>query len=90
MAKAPTLSMWSRQRIAGSNPVVSTKLKRKQMSIFATNFIIDEETGEKKLVKHLNKMRMDHVSVKKQPGGWNKSGKAARIKKEWTKGEGKK
>ena len=49
------------------------------MSIYATNFIVDEETGEVKLIKHLNKIRVDRGwgnSI-----GWNKSGKKARLRK---------
>jgi hypothetical protein len=55
------------------------------MSIYATNFIIDEETGEARLIKHLNKIRVDTYSVREQPGGWNKSGKKARINKYWNR-----
>ena len=51
------------------------------MSIFATNWIVDEETGEVKLVKHLNKLRMDHYTPYRVRG-WNKSGAKARIKNE--------
>jgi hypothetical protein len=51
------------------------------MSKYAKNFIIDEETGEKKLVKHLNKARIDRKTLNKQPGGWNKTGKKAVLKK---------
>ena len=46
------------------------------MSIYANNYIIDEITGEKKLVKHLNKSRVDRGY--KSSHGWNKSGKKAR------------
>ena len=49
------------------------------MSIYANNYIIDEITGEKKLVKHLNKSRIDRGKWNSTPGGWNKSGKKARI-----------
>jgi len=51
------------------------------MSIYATNYIVDELTGEVKLVKHLNKRRIDRGIGNKTPGGWNKSGKKARLKK---------
>jgi hypothetical protein len=52
------------------------------MSIYAKNFIIDEETGEPKIVKHLNKKRVDR-NCGKSSGGWNKSGRKARLKKRW-------
>ena len=53
------------------------------MSIYATNFITDEETGEKKLVKHLNKIRIDRGGWNRysHAKGWNKSGKKARMEK---------
>lgn len=51
------------------------------MSIYATNFIIDEETGEAKLVKHLNKARIDRSTWMRESKGWNKSGKKARLNK---------
>lgn len=52
------------------------------MSIYATNFIIDEETGEAKLVKHLNQRRIDRSTwIKNESKGWNKSGKKARSNK---------
>ena len=53
------------------------------MSIFATNYVVDEETGEPKLIKHLNQMRIDRVSLNRV-GGWNKSGKKVRITKRKT------
>lgn len=62
----------------GSNPVCCTKNKIK-MSIYATNYIVDDE-GDPILVKHLNKARIDR-SGGQRPGGWNKSGKKARIQK---------
>jgi len=52
------------------------------MSIYAKNFIIDEETGEPKIVKHLNKRRVDR-KCGMSSGGWNKNGKKARLKKRW-------
>lgn len=51
------------------------------MSIFATNFTVDENTGEVSLVKHLNKIRVDRGGWNNTPGGWNKSGNKARQKK---------
>ena len=51
------------------------------MSIYATNWIIDELTGEPKLVKHLNKLRIDRGTWNKTSGGWNKSGKKSRLRK---------
>ena len=59
------------------------------MSIYATNYILDEETGEAKLVKHLNKQRVDRNFSWNASGGWNKSGKKARMKKNWQKGNKK-
>ena len=50
------------------------------MSIYATNFIIDEETGEAKLVKHLNKARIDRCYAGTPPGKWNKTGRKKRTK----------
>jgi hypothetical protein len=50
------------------------------MSIFATNWIVDEETGEAKIVKHLNKIRIDRYTPHRV-GGWNKSGKRIRVQK---------
>jgi len=51
------------------------------MSIYASNYIVDELTGEAKLVKHLNKHRIDRGVWNSTPGGWNKSGKKARQRK---------
>ena len=51
------------------------------MSIYATNWIVDELTGEAKLVKHLNKARIDRGGWNTSSGGWNKSGKKARLRK---------
>jgi hypothetical protein len=51
------------------------------MSIYASNYIVDELTGEAKLVKHLNKSRIDRGAYNSTPGGWNKSGKKARQRK---------
>ena len=51
------------------------------MSIYATNWIICKITGKPKLIKHLNKIRMDRNSTFKKSKGWNKTGvKARRIK----------
>jgi hypothetical protein len=50
------------------------------MSIYATNYVIDEETGEAKLIKHLNQKRIDRFSFF-TPGKWNKTGKKSRINK---------
>lgn len=49
------------------------------MSIYAQNYTIDEVTGEKKLVKHLNKIRVDRGC--KPSSKWNKSGKKTRREK---------
>jgi hypothetical protein len=49
------------------------------MSIYATNFIIDEE-GKPVLIKHLNKIRVDRSSLFRVRG-WNKTGVKARRKK---------
>jgi len=49
------------------------------MSIYATNYIVDDE-GDPILVKHLNKVRIDRLAGQR-PGGWNKSGSKARIEK---------
>jgi hypothetical protein len=51
------------------------------MSIYATRFIVDEETGEVKTIKHLNKVRVDRGKWNRTPGGWGKSGSKARLKK---------
>lgn len=59
------------------------------MSIYATNWIIDELTGEAKLVKHLNKVRIDRNYTWGASGGWNKNGKKARKKKSHMKGSKK-
>ncbi len=59
------------------------------MSIYAQNYTIDEVTGEKKLVKHLNKIRVDRVTICKSSGKWNKNGKKARVKKKFYQGEKK-
>lgn len=50
------------------------------MSIYANNYIVDEETLEIKLPKHLNKCRIDRGGWNNTPGGWNKSGKKARMR----------
>lgn len=52
------------------------------MSIYATNYIIDEQTGEPKLIKHLNKLRIDRRTLRNSTGGWNKNGKRAILKSE--------
>jgi len=49
------------------------------MSIYATNYTVDETTGEVSLIKHLNKVRVDRGRSSSK--GWNKSGKKARHKK---------
>ena len=49
------------------------------MSIYATNFIINKE-GTPVLIKHLNKIRVDRVSLYRVRG-WNKTGVKARRKK---------
>lgn len=51
------------------------------MSVYADNWIVDELTGEAKLLKHLNKVRIDRGGWNSTPGGWNKSGKKARLRK---------
>lgn len=48
------------------------------MSIYADNYIVDVLTGEKKLIKHLNKLRVDRSIHNKRSCGWNKSGKKQR------------
>ena len=55
------------------------------MSKYATNVTVDENTGEKKLIKRLNKKRIDRSTLSKPPGGWNKSGSKARENKKWNK-----
>ena len=50
------------------------------MSIYATNYVVDELTGDKKLIKHLNKCRIHRYTLNIPPGGWNKSGNKARLK----------
>lgn len=55
------------------------------MSYYATNFIIDMETGELKLVKHLNKVRIDRCGAHKSTRGWNKSGSKSRSHKKCIK-----
>jgi hypothetical protein len=50
------------------------------MSIYATNYIVDELTGDKKLIKHLNKCRVHRFTCSIPPGGWNKSGKRSYLK----------
>lgn len=52
------------------------------MSIYATNYIVDDE-GDPILVKHLNKKRIDRCTMSNLPGGWNKSGRKARINKQF-------
>ena len=49
------------------------------MSIYADNWIVDED-GKPKLVKHLNQRRIDRGCWNYTPGGWNKSGKKARVR----------
>ena len=55
------------------------------MSIYAKKFIIDEETGEKKLIKRLNKTKVNRSTASIPPGGWNKSGSKQKEKKFWKK-----
>lgn len=50
------------------------------MSIYATNYIIDEN-GKPVLLKRLNKERVDRKTLRRPPGKWNKSGNRARISK---------
>ena len=50
------------------------------MSIYATTYSIDENTGEVTLVKHLNKLRVDRCLFK-SPGKHGKNGKKARLSK---------
>ena len=57
------------------------------MSIYATNYIVDETTGETKLVKHLNKARIDRGLS--YSSGWNKSGIKGRRRKKYNKGTSK-
>lgn len=68
------------EKQAGSNPARSTK--KTKMSIFAKNFTVNDE-GEIVLLKHLNQDRVDRSTASPAPGGWNKSGKKARINKRW-------
>jgi hypothetical protein len=49
-------------------------------SIFATDFVVDEVTGEVKLIKHLNKDRVDRSTCRSRTGKWNKTGNRARMK----------
>ena len=51
------------------------------MSRYATNFVIDEITGKRKLIKRLNKTRVDRGGWNSTPGRWNKSGNKARQKR---------
>lgn len=51
------------------------------MSIYADNFIVDEETGEAKLIKHLNKVKINRSAWNRKSKGWNKSGKKKRDDK---------
>lgn len=55
------------------------------MSKYVNKIIIDEETGKPKIVKHLNKIKINRKTLKKAPGGGNKSGANARIKKQCDK-----
>lgn len=50
------------------------------MSIYARNFVMDEETGEPKLIKHLNQKRIDRCYAGTPPGKWNKTGKKRRMR----------
>lgn len=60
------------------------------MSKFAKNKIVDEATGEEKLVKHLNKIKIDRSRYNRRAKKWNKTGKKARNKKRSDKGTSKK
>ena len=51
------------------------------MSIYAKNYVVDEETGEVKLIKHLNQRRIDRNYTWGASGGWNKNGRKARKKR---------
>lgn len=51
------------------------------MSIYATNYVVDLETGEPHLIKHLNKRKAIKYNLGTRIRGWNKSGKKARKKK---------
>ena len=59
------------------------------MSIYATNFIVDEETGEAKLIKRLNKEKINRRTAFTPPGGWNKKGNKQKEIKYWSKGHKK-
>jgi len=52
------------------------------MSIYATNYIVDENSGEPTLLKHLNKHRVHRFTCKSRVGKWNKSGHACHVKRE--------
>lgn len=54
------------------------------MSIYAKNYVVNELTGEAKLVKHLNKIKVNRHSIIKS-GKWNKTGKKARVLKGFRK-----
>ena len=60
------------------------------MSIYADKYVIDENTGEAKLVKHLNQDRVDRKTAKEKVGKWNKNGHAKHVKRRWSKGLKKK
>jgi len=60
------------------------------MSIFADNYTVDENTGEAKLVKHLNKFRIDRKTCKQKVGHWNKNGHAKIVNRYWSNGDKKK
>ena len=53
------------------------------MSIYANTYIIDENTGEATLVKHLNKCRIHRYTAKSRVRKWNKNGHACHIKREY-------
>lgn len=55
------------------------------MSKYAQNVTLDENTGEVKIIKHLNQKRIDRKTLRKPPGGWNKTGSKARENKKWNK-----
>ena len=58
----------------------STRKITSRRSIFATDFIIDEVTGEVSLIKHLNQDRFDHCTCKSRTRKWNKTGNKSRVK----------
>ena len=49
------------------------------------NYAIDLSTGKSTLIKRLNKFRIDRGGWNSTPGGWNKSGKKARMNTNFSK-----